>query len=398
MQASMSHAGYLDAAEAAARLGVKRATLYAYVSRGVIRAMPDAADPHRSLYNAADVDALVKRKRQGRKPERIAATALDWGLPVLSSRITLIEKGHLFYRGRNAQELAAYASLEEVARLMWDCGDDDPFAAPAPQADEAWPALASALGRVSVIERVAALMPLVKGATALMWQRDTRRLWPHAAALLRAMVAAAAGLIPQEEPAHVVLARAWGLDEAGADRIRAALVLLADHELNASTFAVRIVASTGASLASALAAGLAALSGPLHGGSTSLVEIFLDEVERKGEAAGVVEERLWRGDRLPGFGHPLYPEGDPRAQALLKLLPEDALVTDVIGAMDQLGKEPNVDLALVALRRALGLPRGAALTLFAVGRSAGWIAHALEQQAEGRLIRPRARYRGDEPG
>jgi citrate synthase len=394
----MPHAGYLDAAEAAARLGVKRATLYAYVSRGVIRAVPDAADPHRSLYNAADVDALVKRKRQGRKPERIAAAALDWGLPVLSSRITLIEKGHLFYRGRDAQELAGYATLEEVARLMWDCGDDDPFAAPAPEVDDAWPALASALGRVSMIERAAALMPLVEGATALTWQRDTRRLWPHAAALLRAMAAAAAGLIPQEEPAHAVLATAWGLDEAGADRIRAALVLLADHELNASTFAVRIVASTGASLASALAAGLAALSGPLHGGSTSLVETFFDEVERKGEAAAVVEERLWRGDRLPGFGHPLYPEGDPRARTLLKLLPEDPLVADVIRAMEQLGKEPNVDFALVAMRRALGLPHGAALILFAVGRSAGWIAHALEQQVEGRLIRPRARYRGDEPG
>ncbi|KAF0132289.1 MAG: citrate synthase, partial [Xanthobacteraceae bacterium] len=129
---------------------------------------------------------------------------------------------------------------------------------------------------------------------------------------------AATGRLPSADPVHRQLATAWGTDAAGAELIRTALVLLADHELNASTFAVRVVASTGASLASALSAGLGALSGPLHGGQTSLVEALFEEAERGGDAAGLVEKRLWRGDRLPGFGHPLYPDGDPRAAALLR--------------------------------------------------------------------------------
>ncbi len=240
-------------------------------------------------------------------------------------------------------------------------------------------------------ERTAALLPLVRGATQITATRDEAPL-AERRRLVRAMTAAATGRLPSADPVHGQLATAWGADAAGADLIRAALVLLADHELNASTFAVRVVASTGASLASALSAGLGALSGPLHGGQTSLVEALFEEAERGGDAAALVEKRLWRGDRLPGFGHPLYPEGDPRAAALLARLPPDPLRLDLIAAMERLGKRPNVDFATVSMRRALALPPGAALALFAVGRSVGWIAHALEQRAEGGLIRPRARY------
>jgi citrate synthase len=180
--------------------------------------------------------------------------------------------------------------------------------------------------------------------------------------------------------------------------IRAAVVLCADHELNASAFAARVVASTGASLAACVAGGLAALSGPLHGGTTSLIEILFDEAEQLGDAARVVHDRLRRGDRLPGFGHQLYAGTDPRAAALLALLPADATRERLISAMDRIGgKAPNVDFALVALRRAAGLPRGSALAIFAVGRTVGWIAHALEQHADGKLIRPRARYTGVAP-
>lgn len=382
----------VDAAEAAARLRISRATLYAYVSRGLIRAEPDAGDPRRSLYNAADIDSLAQRKARGRRPEAVARATLNFGLPVLTSRITRIAEGHLFYRGRDATDVAARASLEEAARLLWDCGGDDPFAAPAPSIDPAWPQLAAALAHLSVFERTAALLPLVRGATQITWQRETRLLWPSGAALVRAMTAAATGRLPSADPVHRQLAAAWRADAGGAELIRTALVLLADHELNASTFAVRVVASTGASLASALSAGLGALSGPLHGGQTSLVETLFEEAERGGDAAALVEKRLWRGDRLPGFGHPLYPDGDPRAAALLALLPPDGLRTDLLAAVERLGKRPNVDFATVSMRRALALPPGAALGLFAVGRSVGWIAHALEQRAEGSLIRPRARF------
>jgi len=392
----MSSPSHIDAAEAAARLRISRATLYAYVSRGLIRAEPDAADPRRSLYNAADIDALAARKARGRKPEAVAKATLDFGLPVLTSRITRIAEGRLAYRGRDATELATRASLEQTACLLWDCGSDDPFAAPLPPIDPAWPHLAGALSHLSVFERTAALLRLVRGATQITWQREVRLAELDGAALLRAVAGAVAGRLPSPAPIHRQLAEAWGADTADAELIRTALVLLADHELNASTFAVRVVASTGASLASALSAGLGALSGPLHGGQTSLVEALFEEAERGGDAAGLVERRLWRGDRLPGFGHPLYPEGDPRATALLALLPPDPLRRDLLSAMEQIGKRPNIDFATVSMRRALALPEGAALGLFAAGRAAGWIAHALEQRAEGSLIRPRARY--EEPG
>lgn len=389
---------FLNAPEAAERLAVRRATLYAYVSRGFVRAIDDPDDPHRRLYYASDIEALVAQRHRGDRRERAAAGALHWGLPVLTSRITLIEDGRLFYRGRDAAELAAKASLEEVARLLWTCGENDPFSKPAPQVDAAWTSLTDILGGLSIAERAAALLPLVKNATAPTWQRETRRLWPDATGLLRAITAAATGGAASAEQAHEVLARVWVLDTSGADLVRAALVLLADHELNASTFAVRVVASTGAPLAAALASGLSALSGPLHGGATGLVEIFVDEVERDGGATKVIAERLRRGDQLPGFDHPLYPEGDPRAKVLLPLLPANQLREDMLAVLEEMGKQPNIDFALVSLRRALGLPRGSALTLFAVGRSVGWIAHALEQHKEGTLIRPRARYAPVESG
>jgi len=143
---------------------------------------------------------------------------------------------------------------------------------------------------------------------------------------------------------------------------------------------------------------MSALSGPRHGGQSSLVEILFEEAERFGDAARLVKERLRRGDILPGFGHPLYRNGDPRALALLPLLPPDPTRDALRDAMDTIrGKQPNVDFALVSLRRALRLKAGSALALFAIGRTAGWIAHALEQQAEEKLIRPRARYVGPAP-
>jgi citrate synthase len=391
----MSSPSHIDAAEATARLRISRATLYAYVSRGLIRAEPDAADPRRSLYNAADIDALAARKARGRKPEAVARATLDFGLPVLTSRITRIAEGRLAYRGSDATELATRASLEQTACLLWDCGSDDPFAAPLPPIDPAWPHLAGALSHLSVFERTAALLPLVRGATQITWQREVRLLWPSGAALLRAVAGAVAGRLPSADPVHRQLAEAWGADTAGAELIRTALVLLADHELNASTFAVRVVASTGASLASALSAGLGALSGPLHGGQTSLVEALFEEAERGGDAAGLVERRLWRGDRLPGFGHPLYPEGDPRAAALLAAFEMKPRLKQVIAAVcATTGQAPTIDVALTALADRFDLPDDASFALFSIGRSVGWLAQSIEQSTSNTMIRPRARYVG----
>ncbi|MDO1585149.1 citrate/2-methylcitrate synthase [Rhizobium oryzicola] len=386
---------FLDADSAAATLGITKATLYAYVSRGLVHTSGADDDPRRRLYSARDVEALKKRKSVGRKPKEAAATALDWGLPVLSSAITLIENGRLFYRGKDATALADHASLEDVARLLWDCGLTDPFEDPKAEPEPWQPALLAATATLPLTERCQALVPFVAGGRATAWKRDARRLLPGAAALTRSMAGACVARSPSAEPIHDFLARTWGLHGKGADILRRALVLQADHELNASAFAVRVTASTGASLGACLNAGLSALSGPKHGGMTSLVELLFDEVERSGDAFDVVESRLRRGDGIPGFNHPLYPDGDPRANALLPHLPDDPLRTSLLGVMeDTAGLMPTCDVALVALRRSLNLPRGSALALFAIARTVGWIAHALEQKDDERLIRPRARYVG----
>ncbi|GGF48105.1 hypothetical protein GCM10011611_63160 [Aliidongia dinghuensis] len=387
----------IDAAEATALLGVGRATLYAYVSRGQIRAEPDPADPRRRLYRRVDIEALKTRKARGRRPETVAETTLDWGLPVLESGITLIADGRLHYRGRDATALAGTATLEATARLLWDCGATDPFDRPAPPMPAAWPAVLPHLTALTPIERAAALLALTPPSLPTTG-RAAARLWPEASELLRLVAAAAIGRAPSDQPIHQVLAEAWGLDAAGADRLRAALVLSADHELNTSAFTMRCVASTGASLPAALLGGLAALSGPRHGGMTAQVEVLFEALARDGDAERLVAGRLARGEGVPGFGHPLYPAGDPRGAALLALAAPDARAEALVRAVaDLAGQAPTIDVGLVALSRGLVLPAGAAIALFAIGRTAGWLAHALEQVGEGRLIRPRARYVGPLP-
>ena len=393
----MAAGDLIDAAEAAALLGVGRATLYAYVSRGQIHAEGDPADPRRRLYRRADIDGLRARKAQGRRPEKVAEATLDWGLPVLDSAISLIADGRLFYRGREAGAIAGSATLENLARLLWDCGDADPFDRPPPPRPAAWPAALPSLVGSPPIERARALLALVPPSLPTA-RRTAARLWPEAADLLRLVVAAALGEAPSAPPVHEALARAWRLDPAGAERVRAALVLSADHELNASTFTVRCIASTGAALPAALLGGLAALSGPRHGGMTGRVEALFDALEQDGDAEGLVAGRLERGEIIPGFGHPLYPAGDPRGACLLALAEPDERTAGLIRAVvDLTGQHPTLDVGLVALSRTLGLPAGSAAALFAIGRTVGWLAHALEQAGQDRLIRPRARYIGPMP-
>lgn len=390
---------YLTADAAIDRLGVSKATLYAYVSRGQIRTSTLAEDPRRRLYSSFFVEALAKRKKLGRKPSIAAATTLDWGMPVLDSGITLIEHGKLYYRGHDAARWASTATLEETACLLWQCGDSNPFLH-GTQSLAVWDDwMIDASRHLPLVERCQALLPFLDKARAIAWQKDRRKLWPSAVELLRALAAAASNGKVSPAPIHRALAENWQLSEAQSEVIRQALVLLADHELNASAFAVRVVASTGASLGSCLNAGLSALNGPLHGGTTSLIERLWDELQQSGDAEQVINTRLHIGQPIPGFEtHPLYPDGDPRAAALLPLLPPDAERTALIDQMAELtGRLPNVDFALVAIRRAFSLPKGSGIALFAIGRTVGWIAHALEQYGDGRLLRSRAHYNGPSP-
>ena len=378
--------GWLTAETARARLGCARQTLYAYVSRGLVQARPLPDDPRRSLYDPHGIEALVARRHRGRARQAIAASTIDFGEPVLTSRITCIADGALWYRGQDARRLAATASLEDVAALLWDAPGFPPL-----------PASTYGPGPASTpIARCLSHMARLSAGPGL-WARGPEALLIDAAVALRA-VAEAACDAAVDWPVHEALAAAWGVDAAGAGLLRRALVLCADHELNASAFAVRVVASTGAALPNCLMAGLAALSGPLHGGMTERVRAMLAEPGMFSDPAAAVAARLARGEVLPGFGHPLYPTGDPRAADLLAALDPGPGWRRMLATVAALtGSQPNIDAALFALEQRLGLPAGSALAVFAIGRTAGWIAHALEQHQAGHLIRPRAVYAGPVP-
>jgi citrate synthase len=224
--------------------------------------------------------------------------------------------------------------------------------------------------------------------------RADSALWTEGAWLMRVLAAALAGGRGLEMPFHEQLARRWKLNRQQADWIRRALVACADHELNASTFTVRVIASTGASLASCLIGGLEALSGPRHGSATLRLKAWMERMRGQRRLRQAIREQLDRGEMVPGFGHPLYPEGDPRAQVILSNLSPDRKRNELIAVVHDLtGLKPNIDFGLTALTEAMNRPAQDALTLFALGRSAGWIAHAIEQNETGTLIRPRATFR-----
>ena len=396
----------MSAADACALLGISAATLYAYVSRGQLGSRP-GADARSRMYLRADVQRLAERKRAGRGAARGAAQSLDRGLPVLETRISLIRPDAPYYRGHSAVALAqSGAELEDIARLLWECDQHDPFAEAAPPA---WSARIASLAldtALPPLERAMACMPLLalEQPLALNASAPVRR--EVAAMLLRENAALLVGAQPSAQPVHRFLAEHWlGGDEDFAELVRTALVVCADHELNVSAFAARVVASTGTNLHATVSAGLAAMSGPRHGGATARAYALLDDAQRSGAPAQFIRERWQRGDELPGFNHALYAHGDPRGLEVLRLLrelrsdcPRMAQVEQVLQATaDASGQHPNIDGLLAALCYVHALPAAHALVIFATARLTGWLAHALEQQASGTLIRPRARYAGLDP-
>lgn len=364
----------LTAAQAADYLGVSRQTLYAYVSRGLLVSEPSEGRERR--YPQWALDELRARRAERREP---AAAALRWGTPVLESALTLMERGRLYYRGREAIELSRTATFEEVAALLWDTDPDGLFPAA--------PAQSRVTGRMAdrlvgcLVERRAHVLPATLKVAA-----------ETVAALFAAAGAHGRGTLAER------LARGW--HTAAADDLRAALVLCADHELNASAFAARVVAATDAPLHNALLAALCALEGRRHGGAGAAVTDLLDDIDDVG-AARACRRWLARHGQLPGFwsDHPVYPSGDPRAAELLHRLdlPSRDAAAELIAFGERTGAAPTVDFALAVLGRVHRLPDDAPFAVFALGRSAGWVAHALEAAASGTLIRPRARYVGPRP-
>ena len=377
---------WMTAEQALKFLGIRAQTLYANVSRGRIRAKPDPADSRRSLYNGIDIARLAERRGGRRRAETVAAQAIGWGEPVLASSISTVADGRLWYRGLDAVRLSERATLEEVAGMLWQTETIRSGGKALPVKSNA---ATASLNRmlVATAER-AAIDPPSRGRSAATLKCEAETLFDT---LLAAVVGVAG--IRAVLPAHARIAAAWRKPEA-ADILRRALVLLADHELNASTFAVRVAASTGASLSACVLAGLATLTGPLHGGAARALQSLLGAARQAG-AEEAVREWLARGEPLPAFGHPLYPQGDPRAIALMNNIKLSRIFTEVRAAAEDLtGDPPNVDFALAALADAHALPKQAPFVIFALSRSVGWIGHVLEQVATGQLIRPRARYVG----
>lgn len=382
---------WITLAEAVRQLGVQAQTVYAYASRGNIAVMPDPHDPRKSLYRADDVTRLCRKKQVGRKREALAAGTIFGAEPCIYSGITTFAKGRPYYRGRDTLRLAEHATLEDVATLLWNARE--PIVFPFEANDLA---LHDALyedsrGRQCAFTSLAALA--ANGHSTL--GRTDAALHVEAGQLV-ATIAQAFGARNEGAamPLHERLARAWGQTTGGAELIRKAMVLVADHEITSSAFAARITASTGASLPGCLLTGLATFSGPLHGDASGRVRAVFDDVNRLG-ADQVVTHHLQSAIPVPGFGHHLYPDGDPRAEALLdRLEPPGELGAFIAKVVKLTGLKPTIDVALAVLAAQLNLPRDAAFALFATARSVGLLAHCIEQLRVGKVIRPRGRYTG----
>jgi len=389
---------YLSARDAATELAVSPATLYAYVSRGLIRSEP-GENPRSRRYRAEDVRSLKNR----RTPLIEAQGLKSADLPVMDSAVSTITEEGPIYRGVRAVTLAETATFEQCASLLWDSKTADPFAkSNVPIVSPVMRAIMDATRASPPIDRCIAVLSQAAEADprAYNWVHEGRAA--TGARIVRLCAAVMTGSEPSPDPIHKVVAHAWAQKHKHADDlIRRALVLLADHELNPSTFTTRVAASTGISLYDAMIAGMTALKGPRHGGVGPLAAKLLDTF-MEGDIAAIVRERVALGERFAGFGHAVYTKGDPRAQHLLNVLIKvgaDKRLTIEIPARiaEATGTFPNIDYALAVMRRFLGMPQGSETTLFAISRVAGWVAHAGEQLESKKLIRPRARYTGPAP-
>ena len=388
----------LTTEEVARRLGVKKATVYAYVSRGLLGSHRNA-DGKESLFAEPEVTAFAARRRR-------PAAAPD--APAIHTGITLITGDDLFYRGHRARELATTTSFESVATLLWTGRLEHVPMEPDPELLALAEAVTAPLpANARAADRLRVTVAAIAAADRLRFDTTPAAVIARGRTIIATMVAA----LPVQSPpaqgadlAGALWARLSQRPPTPADLVtlNAALVLLADHDLAASTFAARVAASTRAHPYAVVQAGLAALDGPLHGGASDLVVRLLTEATRSGDPVGTIADRLRADGWVPGFGQQLYPSGDPRATVLLGLLGESPATAEaqaVRAAMARhSGAAPNVDFALAAFTLATGMAADAGEAIFAVARTAGWLAHALEEYAdEPSRFRPSGRYAGRSP-
>jgi citrate synthase len=403
-------ADFLTAAEAARRLGVKPATLYAYVSRGVLSRVR-APDGRASLFGAEEVERLARRGRP-RRPAGVADI-------IVESAITEITGDSLRFRGLDATRLAVSRTFEEVAELLWT-GEfrsaREPWRA-RPAALAAGRAAQAALpAGILPLERLQVIVPAMAATDPLRLQLDRSAVIAAGRNIIAGMVdclpsdallaPSPGGPIPPDplghpgaaEPEGPVAARLWSrLCDRGPDpglmrALSAALVLLADHELAASTLASRAAASVRADPYAVVGTGLGAMSGALHGGASLGAETLMAAARGPDDVPRVVAELLRRGEKVPGFGHFVYRGGDPRAILLLDLVRRAAPKSGQLAVADAVFAEvrhkslpePNIDFAIAALVRVAGMVRGAGEAIFAVARDGG-----LDRARPGGLLRAR---------
>ena len=389
----------LSTDEVARRLGVKPATVYAYVSRGLLSSARNA-DGKGSLFDESEVEAFAAGRRRNAEA------------PAIHTGLTLIRDGRLYYRGRDAATLAITEPYESVVTLLWT-GElryeplvpSDELRRLAEAVTAPLPDTARLTDRLRVICAAAATADPLRFDTAPAAVIATGRT------MLATMVAALPDAAPAAKPGSSerfpLAAALWPKLSTRAPRdqdiaaLNAVLVLLADHDIAASTLAARVAASTRAHPYAVVGAGLAALDGPLHGAASGLTYGVLADAIRTGDPVATISERM-RVGHLPGFGHPLYRDGDPRATTLLGLLDggrDRAAIDAVAAAMaERSGAAPNVDFAVAAFTLLNGMDPDAGEAIFAVARTAGWLAHALEEYADRpSRFRPSGRYAGTPP-
>jgi len=402
----------LSASQAAARLGVRQQTLYAYVSRGLLSRERGATG---STFDPLEVEAFASsRRRSAASP---SGTASGSPLMVLDTDIALIEDGELYFRGVPASDVALGASFESVARWLWGAplaASADGFRADADAVVAARAAVASLPPSATALDRLQVAVPVLGASDPT--RHDLQPTTVHAVAerLIAGVVEADTGGRGGAAAAQTVAASLWHTlagrppSAAGLRTMNAALVLLIDHDLAASTMAVRAAASARATPYAVVSSGLGALDSALHGNASGAAAELIHVVLDGTDARTAIAHAVARSARpAPGFGQPLYPGIDARPAILLPLVAAMPGGAPVVEAVDDLarevvsrtGRHPNVDLALAALTTAAGMPPDAGAAIFAVGRMAGWIAHALDEYGQRPLrLRPRGRYVGPQPG
>ena len=331
------------------------------------------------------------------------------------------QAGRLVIRGHSLDDLRD-VGFEALVRLLF-AGFFPELPAAGPLGERLGAARQEAFVTTRPLLDALAARPMydaMRAGVALMPDGDTLddalRLIAAPAVLLPALIRIAAGerpVAPDPERGHAEdIVRMLGRDGAAAPALDRYLVTVSDHGLNASTFAARVVASTQAGLTSSALAGLGALKGPLHGGAPGPVIAMLDAIADAGDARAWLAQAVGSGERLMGFGHRIYRTRDPRADALkaaVRALPDtggriafaEGVEDDALAVLraHRPGRvlETNVEFYTALLLEAVGFPPPAFTGVFAMGRIAGWIAHAREQALTGRLIRPQSRYVAERP-